>query len=206
MIKKHYLAFIMIALSWIAQADQKQGEHVQAEKSSTDQSIDILLSNKTVEARYLRDVGLVGTGTQRLLLNGFLNTDNSFQLTAGLSTEVLKDVTPLKSDLKFSLGGRLYMSRLANPTNNVFSLGLGGGFEFSFPKRIIKLPLYLRGNYYFAPEVLTSGSDQDVLDFDILEAQLDLTEKLSGVIGFRELTVADRNLDNNWDIGIRYKF
>lgn len=201
----YYVLYIILALSGIAQA--QEGEAVAGTADpDPNQSIDILLSNKTIEGRYLRDVDLFGKEKQRLFLGGYLNTDNSFQFTGGLSTEVLKDFTPLGSNLKFALGSRLYISRLASPSNNVFGLGFGGGWNFTFPEKIIKLPLSLRGNYYFAPEVLTSGTDQDILDFDILEAQLDLTENLAGIFGFREMTVGNRSLDNNWNLGIRYKF
>lgn len=203
MINKRYVLCVLLILSGIAQA--QEGEGVQRE-ANPNQRIDVLFSNKTIEGRYLRDVGLIGTGTQELLLDGYLNTENSFQFAGGLSTDVLKDFTPLKSNLEFSLGSRLYISRLANPSNNVFGLGFGGGWSFTFPEKITKLPLSVRGNYYYAPEVLTSGNDQDILDFDIVEAQLDLTKNLAGIFGLREMTVANRSLDNNWNLGIRYKF
>ena len=203
MINKRYVLYVILALAGVAQA--QEGERIQTD-ADPKQSIDILFSDKTIEGRYFRDVGFFGNGTQKLLLGGYLNTDNSFQFTGGISTEVLKDFTPLKSDLQFSLGSRLYISRLASPSNNVFGLGFGGGWNFTFPERILKLPLTLRGSYYYVPEVLTSGNDQDILDFDIVEAQLDLTKNLAGIFGFREMTVANRNLDNNWNLGVRYKF
>lgn len=203
MINKRYVLCVILALAGVAQA--QEGERIQTDADSK-QSIDLLFSDKTIEGRYFRDVGFFGNGTQKLLLGGYLNTDNSFQFTGGISTEVLKDFTPLKSDLQFSLGSRLYISRLASPSDNVFGLGFGGGWNFTFPQRILKLPLTLRGNYYYVPEVLTSGNNQDILDFDIVEAQLDLTKNLAGIFGFREMTVANRNLDNNWNLGVRYKF
>jgi hypothetical protein len=203
MINKSYVLCVALTLSGFAQAQEQEGVQ---EDVDPYQSIDVLFSNKTVEARYLRDVGLFGTGTQELLLGGYLNTDNSFQFTGGLSTEVLKDFTPLGSNLEFSLGSRLYISRLADPTNNVFGLGFGVGWSFTFPDKIIKLPLSLRGNYYYVPEVLASGNDQDILDFDIVDVQLDLTKNLAAIFGIREMTVANRSLDNNWNLGIRYKF
>lgn len=203
MIKKRYFLYGLLATSAMVHAEQVDPAQARGDR---EQSIDVLFSNETLEARYFRDVGLIGTGPQKFLLGGYLNTDNSFQFTGGLATEVLEDFTPLKSNLKFSLGSRLYISRLADPSNNVFGLGFGGGWDFRFPQEIIKLPLTLRGSYYFSPEVLTSGSDQDILDFDILEAQLDLTKNLKGIFGLREMSVADRSLDNNWHLGIRYKF
>ena len=202
MINKPYLFCAMLALSGLAQA--QQGESTQRAEDRS-RSIDVLFSNKTLEARYLRDAQLFDEGNQDLFLGAYLNTDNSFQFTGGLSTEVLKDFTPLGSNLKFALGSRLYMSRLASPSNNVFGLGVGGGWSLTLPKRI-KLPLSLRGNYYYAPEVLTSGNDQDILDFDIVEVQLDLAKNLAGIFGFREMTVGNRSLDNNWNVGVRYKF
>ncbi len=203
MVNKRHVLYLILALSGTAQA--QEGEGVQSE-ADLNQSMDILFSNKTIEGRYYRDVGLFGTGTQDLFLGAYLNTDNSFQFSGGVSTEVLNNFTPLGENLTFSLGSRLYISRLASPSNNVFGLGFGGGWNFSFPQKILKLPLTLRGNYYYAPEVLTSGNSQDILDFDIVQAQLDLTKNLAGVFGFREMTVANRNLDNNWNLGIRYKF
>lgn len=203
MINKRYVLYVILALAGVAQA--QEGERIQAD-ADPNQSIDLLFSDKTIEGRYFRDVGFFGNGTQKLLLGGYLNTDNSFQFTGGISTEVLKDFTPLKSDLQFSLGSRFYISRLADPSDNVFGLGFGAGWNFTFPERILKLPLTLRGSYYYVPEVLTSGNDQDILDFDIVEAQLDLTKNLAGIFGLREMTVANRNLDNNWNLGIRYKF
>nr|MBS0019118.1 hypothetical protein [Gammaproteobacteria bacterium] len=203
MINKRYVLYVILALAGVAQA--QEGERIQTD-ADPNQSIDLLFSDKTVEGRYFRDVGFFGNGTQKLLLGGYLNTDNSFQFTGGISTEVLKDFTPLKSDLQFSLGSRFYISRLADPSDNVFGLGFGAGWNFTFPERILKLPLTLRGSYYYVPEVLTSGNDQDILDFDIVEAQLDLTKNLAGIFGLREMTVANRNLDNNWNLGIRYKF
>jgi len=209
MMNKRYVIFGILLLSGLAQAQQSEGvqtESVQTPTVDPNQSLDVLFSNKTIEARYLRDVGWFGKGRQELLLGGYLNTDNSFQFVAGLSTGVLKDATPLGSNLTFSLGGRAYITRLASPSNNVFGLGFGGGWNFSFPEKVIKLPLTLRGNYYYTPKVLTSGNDQDILDFDIVEAQLDLTKNLAGIFGVREMTVANRSLDNNWHLGIRYEF
>ncbi|MGC1952271.1 MAG: hypothetical protein WA970_06810 [Gammaproteobacteria bacterium] len=203
MINKRYVLYVILALTGVAQAQEGEGSQTDADPK---QSIDLLFSDKTIEGRYFRDVGYFGNGTQKLLLGGYLNTDNSFQFTGGISTEVLEDFTPLKSDLQFSLGSRLYISRLADPSDNIFGLGFGAGWNFTFPERILKLPLTLRGNYYYVPEVLTSGDNQDILDFDIVEAQLDLTKNLAGIFGFREMTVANRNLDNNWNLGVRYKF
>lgn len=201
MVNKSYLFCVMLALSGIAHAQDV--ENVESE-TDRNQSVDLLISNETLEGRYHRDVGLIGTGKQELFLGGYINTDNSFQFTAGLSTNVLKDFTPLGDNLRFSLGSRFYISRLANPTNDVSGLGFGAGWDFRFPQQILKLPLSVRGSYYYSPEVLTSGTDQDILDFDIVEVQLDVTDKLGAIFGIRELSVANRDLDNNWHLGIRY--
>jgi hypothetical protein len=192
---------MVLALWGVAQAQETEGVQTEVDPN---QNVDLLISNETLEGRYHRDIGLIGTGTQELLLGGYINTDNSFQFTAGLSTEVLKGFTPLGDNLKFSLGSRFYISRLADPTNNVSGLGFGAGWDFAFPQKILKLPLSVRGSYYYSPEVLTSGNDQDILDFDIVEVQLDVSKNLAAIFGIREMSVANRDLDNNWHLGVRY--
>ena len=223
---KFYLFYTVLALSGFAHAQENQAVEDEANPSRSAgsaqvpdgkdgekeadpaQSIDVLLSNRTIEARYLRDVKLFGANPQTLLIDGFLNSENSFQFVGGLSGDVLNDITPLGSNFKITIGSRFYISRLADPSDNVFGLGFGAGWSYMLPGKLIKIPfpLTVRGNYYYAPEVLTSGDSQDIVDFDIVEVQLGLTENLAGIFGLRELSVADRNLDNTWDVGVRYEF
>jgi hypothetical protein len=71
-------------------------------------------------------------------------------------------------------------------------------------------PVYLSGQFYYAPEILTIGDAEDLSDF-IIRAEMDFIERVTGFVGYRLLEAdleggSEHDIDDDIHIGIRLVF
>ena len=160
---------LMIMLVSVAQADNIEGS----------------FSNDFGELIYSRDAGLIGLKNQELAIGLFLNEDNNVVPHFTLSTEVLKD----KSPIRFTVGGRAYFGVLTEPDDDVVGLAFGASARYKLPfdrfPVLERFPIHISSGIYFAPAITTSGSNIEIIDVDFVRGEIELTPRIHGFAGLR---------------------
>lgn len=170
-----------------------------AKESKND--MDVLLSSKTFQGDYRRTTSALGLRDKEFLVGVYLTEDNDTLLRGGFSTEILQDKTPFD----FDLGARIYLSFQTEPDDDV--IGIGGGLQIGYTLEYFeKFPLYLASNLYYAPEVITSGKDIDIIDAEPIRAELVVSPTMKLIAGLRNLKVSNKTLSNSYNIGFSVKF
>lgn len=163
--------------------------------------LEVLLSNKTLEGNFYRNASMFGLRDQEFTAGVFLTEDNDVLLKGGVSTDVLQKKTPLDIDI----GARIYMGFLTAPDDDV--VGIGPGIRGRYTLEVIEeYPISLASSIYYAPEILTSGSDLDILDVEPIRAEVGLTPNIKAIAGLRVLDVGDQTLDNTLNLGASFRF
>jgi hypothetical protein len=163
--------------------------------------LEFLLSNKTFEGNYYRTASILSLENQEFLAGINLTEDNDVLLKGGLSTHVLQKKTPLDIDI----GARVYLSFVKEPDDDV--IGLAPGIRGQYELKIIeRFPITLASSIYYAPEILTSGSNIDILDVVPIKAEVGLTSNIKAIVGLRVLEVGDNSLDNTFNLGASFRF
>jgi hypothetical protein len=163
--------------------------------------LEVLLSNKTLEANYYRNASVFWLRDQEFTGGVFLTEDNDVLLRGGFSTDVLQKKTPLDIDI----GARIYLGFITDPDDDVIGLapGIRGRYTLDMFEQF---PISVASSIYYAPEILTSGSDIDILDVEPIRGELGLTPNIKFIAGFRVLDVGDKSLDNVFDLGASFRF
>jgi hypothetical protein len=163
--------------------------------------LEFLLSNKTLEGNYYRTASILSLGDQEFLLGINLTEDNDVLLKGGVSTDILQEKTPLDIDI----GARIYLSFVKKPDDDVNGLaaGIRGRYELKIFERF---PIALASSVYYAPEIMTSGSNIDILDVEPIRAEVGLTSNIKAIAGLRILEIGDHTLDNTFNLGASFRF
>ena len=134
---------------------------------------------------------------------GFLvseERDTLFQM--GLALDAPGDLVP---NIRLSVGTRAYIALIGEENNDAFAAGLG--IEAAYQLPFEKLPLELSTAFYYAPDVLTFGQGDRIVDWAI-DVTLPFRPRLSVFTGLRFLQVDTRpddvEIDNRWHVGIRW--
>jgi len=149
--------------------------------------------------------------------SSLLNVDNS-ELSAGflfseerdtvLHAGIVLEATPeFFPGLTLGVGGRAYAGLLGIENADVigFSVGLEGSFDPNFEK----VPVVLNASIYYAPDILTFGSADRIIDWRV-EAELEVRNSLSAFAGLRVLQFdtrpSERDVDESIHVGLRWSF
>lgn len=146
--------------------------------------IELELTNETVQGRYFTDAGMVGLGGNQLGLGVLFSEDRDFIGDAQvMATGLLDDFVPDFVELSF--GGRAFVALLGDPSEEVAGLAPGATARVALPF-LEDVPLVAVGHVFFAPDILSFGEAEEVLDFGgRVEARL--LERLTGFVGIRVL-------------------
>lgn len=203
---------IMLAVFFLAACGAVFGQEQEQEQTATtkDQAtvtherknhMDVLLSSKTFQGDYHRTASALGMQDKEFLVGVYLTEDNDTLLKGGFSTDVLQNKTPFD----FDIGARIYLSFQTEPDDDV--IGIGGGIQIGYTLEYFEnFPIYFASNVYYAPEVITSGKDIDVLDAEPIRVEFGLTPTIKMVAGLRNLKVGDKTLSNDYNLGFSLKF
>lgn len=164
------------------------------------------LGEEIVEITYVTHLKQFSMPDKEFTASIFFNEENDIVTHFGILSEVLKDVTPIT----FQVGGKVYLAGLSAPDDDVFGIAVGLAARLKVPLKPI--PVYLSASIFAAPEVLTSGSNVNIVDVNLIRAEIDLTPTTLGFVGLRKFDIdrsdidADRKLVNEMYIGARYRF
>jgi hypothetical protein len=193
--------FLTVCEAVFAQEQTATTENQTTVTDKRKSELEALLSNKTLEGNYYRTASILSLGDQELLGGINLTEDNDVFLKGGLSTHVLQKKTPLDIDI----GARIYLSFVKEPDDDIIGLaaGIRGRYELKISERF---PIALASSIYYAPEIVTSGSNIDILDVEPIRAEVGLTSNIKAIAGFRVLEVGDKSLDNLFNLGASFRF
>ena len=177
-------------------------------------SIDVAISDAFAQFNYNREsADVLGLTGKRVTLGLFLNEDNSIVPSAGLEGVILEDVTPIQ----LWVGSKVYLGFLASPDDDIFSVAFGARARWELP--LDKIPFFKRftaaisSNFYYGPEITTSGSGVNVVDSEWIKGEIDLTERLTGTVGARVLKFEKDGINDPSEeladelfVGFIYKF
>jgi hypothetical protein len=194
-------AALAIALSLVAHLAEAQETEVE---SSWDSIAELALSNDTLEARYETGGGMVGVDRSRLSGAFFLSEERDIVLTAGLAFPTDMDL----GRLSVAAGPQIYAALLEDENDDVMSVSIGAEVRFLLLRR---LGLSLAGHAYYAPDILTFGSADNLTDLSA-RAEIGLWSRVVFFGGMRwfefDLTEGggERTLQEEVFVGIGYRF
>ena len=145
----------------------------------------------------------------RLSFGIFIDEDRDIIGNAKLMIQdLLKD--QLAMPLSFSAGTKAYLGLVNDPKDeDVFAIAPGVGARFDIPI-ILGMPMYVDADFFYAPEILTFGNADNVVDFTT-RFEVDFLPSLTAFIGYRILRfdmedTGKHNFDKSFHLGMRYSF
>lgn len=164
----------------------------------------VQLGNDTLQLKYISGGKKVGIDNSRLSGAFFLSEDRDIVLSAGL-------VFPVDFDfgrLSVLVGPQVYAALLNEENNDVMALSLGAELRFVLDK---DLDLAVAGYAYFAPDIVTFGSADNLTDLSA-QVEIPLSDQMKGFAGMRwfefDLTEGggSQTLQEEIFVGIGYRF
>ena len=169
-------------------------------------AVELALTEETLQATYFTDAGLVGLRGSGLAL-GLLLSDDRDIVASGtvLAPDVLANLVP--GPLALAIGGRAYAALLDDPDDDVFGLAPGLEARYALP---FGTPMAVVGNVFYAPDILTFGDADDVLDFNV-RFEVQFIPRAVGFVGYRLLDfdrdeAGDDEIVENVQLGLRFAF
>ncbi len=183
-----------------AQTSEKPGDI----PSTNAREIDVQLSNDTLQLKYIGNGNKVGVNNSRFSGAFFLSEDRDIVLSAGL-------VFPVDFDfgrLSVLIGPQVYAALLNEENNDIMAVSLGAELRFVLDK---DLDLAVTGYAYYAPDILTFGSADNVTDFSA-QLELPISKQMKAFAGMRwfELDLTEgggtKTLQDELFVGLGYRF
>ncbi len=165
---------------------------------------ELALSNDTLQLRYETGGGAVGVEDSRLSGAFFLSEERDIVLSAGLAFVPDIELGPVT----IAVGPQVYAALLEDENSDVMSVSVGAQARFLLNRR---LGLALAGHAYYAPDILTFGSADNLTDLSA-RAELELGPKVIVFGGMRwfefDLTEGEgeRTLQEEVFVGFGYRF
>ena len=176
-----------------------------AQRQDTAQSAaEVALSNDTLQLRYIGSGHSVGVEGSQLTGSVFLGEERDFVLGAGLLFPVDLGVRRLEA----SFGPQVYAALLQDENDDVMAVSIGTQLRYFLdPRR----GLALSGQAYYAPDILTFGSADNLVDLSA-RVELRVAAQMQAFAGMRwfEFDLTDgsgtRTLQEEMFVGIGYRF
>ncbi|MBX2825150.1 MAG: YfaZ family protein [Gammaproteobacteria bacterium] len=166
--------------------------------------IDVYASDKAAQLKLQGDGATLNLTDARLTIGFLFNEERDNIFTGGIALDAEPEFLP---GLTLSLGGRAYAGLLG--IENADVIGISMGLEASFDPMLDTLPLIFNGSVYYAPDILTFGQSDRIIDWQV-DAALQLRESLTGYVGLRYLEFdtrpGEREVDDNVHAGLRWHF
>lgn len=193
------LAALAVSFAMVANLAEAQ------ESESADDSIgELALSNDTLQLRYETDGEMLGVDRSRFSGAFFLSEERDIVLSAGLAFVPEIDLGPVS----LAVGPQVYAALLEDENNDVMSVSVGAQARFWLNRR---MGLALAGHAYYAPDILTFGSADNLTDLSA-RAEFGLGDRAIAFGGMRwfefDLTEGEgeRTLQEEVFVGFGYRF
>jgi hypothetical protein len=167
-------------------------------------ALELAISDDYLQARYFTGGSLLGFTDAQGHIGLYFSDNRDIIGNVGF----MSDPVPVLIDgLSFSAGARGYVALLSDPDDDVVALAPGAQGRFGLP---IEFPVYAVASIFYAPDILTLGDAERVLDLDLrLEAQV--IENTVAFVGFREFRFdsdegSDKKAANEFQVGARFAF
>lgn len=167
-------------------------------------SAEVALSNDTLQLQYQTSGSMVGVEEGRFTGAFFLSEDRDIVFSAGLGFPV--DVG--LGRLTVLVGPQVYAALLDEENNDVLSMSVGAQLRFLLNR---DMGLALAGHAYYAPDILTFGSADNLTDLSA-RVELGLGSQVTAFGGMRwfEFDLAEgggeQTLQEEVFVGIGYHF
>lgn len=159
-------------------------------------------SDKAAELSYERNGSVFGLNNKRALVSFLLNEERDNAVTAAILYDVAS--SPVRG-LQLSFGPKLIAGLLS--IENADVIGLAANIEAMYTAPIKKFPLRLTTGFSYAPDIMTFGQSDRIIDWNV-RVGLPLTSNIDGFVGARYLQFdtrpGERKLDQQVHIGIRW--
>ena len=176
-----------------------------AENDSADDSIgELALSNDTLQLRYVTGGQLVGVDSGRFSGAFFLSEERDTVFSAGLVFPAGIDLGPVS----LAAGPQVYAALLEDENDDVMSVSVGAEVRLLLNRR---RGLAVAGHAYYAPDILTFGSADNLTDLSarVEMGLLDQALVFGGMRWFEfDLTEGggERTLQEEVFVGFGYRF
>lgn len=165
---------------------------------------ELALSNDTLQLRYIGSGRVVGADDGNIVGAVFLGEERDFVLSGGLLFPAELDIRRLQ----ISFGPQLYAALLQEENEDVMAVSIGAEARFFIdPRR----ELAIAGQAYYAPDILTFGSADNLTDLSA-RVELGVADRMLAFAGMRwfEFDLTDgggeRTLQEEIFVGIGYRF
>ena len=159
-------------------------------------------SDKAAELQYERNGSVFGLENDRAVVSFLMNEERDNALTAAVMFDTEFDMI---RGLKLSFGPRMIAGLLS--IENADVIGFAASLEALYIMPLEKFPLRLSSGVSYAPDILTFGQSDRIIDWNF-RAGLPLTKNIEGFVGARYLQFdtrpGERKLDQQVHIGIRW--
>ena len=152
-LRQFCLPLVILLLSTVDAAAQEPAE----EKASNGITAEVALSNDTLQIRGIRDADRLGLSDGEIMAAFFLSEERDIVLSAGLLFGVDFNLGPVS----VKLGPQAYAALLEDENSDVMTLSVGGEVRWVI---IRDLDLALMGQAFYAPDILTFGSADNLTD------------------------------------------
>lgn len=176
-----------------------------AENDSADDSIgELALSNDTLQLRYVTGGQLVGVDSSRFSGAFFLSEERDTVFSAGLVFPAGIDLGPVS----LAAGPQVYAALLKDENDDVMAVSVGAEVRLLLNRR---RGLAVAGHAYYAPDILTFGSADNLTDLSarVEMGLLDQALVFGGMRWFEfDLTEGEgeRTLQEEVFVGFGYRF
>jgi hypothetical protein len=169
---------------------------------ATPQVYQFYSSDKAAELLYERNSSILGLNSDRAAVSFLLNAERDNALTAAIMFDAAS--VPVKG-LKLSFDPEIVAGLLSIENADVF--GFAANLEALYLAPLKKFPLRISTAFSYAPDVLTFGQSDRIIDWNV-RVGLPLTNNIDGSVGARYLQFdtrpGERKLDQQVHLGIRW--
>lgn len=165
---------------------------------------ELYLSEESLQAQYATSADVIGLRAGHLTLEAFVNEEDDLMGAAGLT---FAGRPAGATSWTFSAGPKLYGALLDVVDDSFVGVAVGG--SASLPLEAA-WPMWLTGQFHYAPKITTFGDAEDLLDF-ILRLEAQFVNRVVGFVGYRLFEAEledgrDYDLDDDIHLGVRISF
>jgi hypothetical protein len=192
---------VVLAGAFLLATNVAEAQQAEAGGGST---TELALSNDTLQLRYESDGQMIGVDRARFTGAFFLSEERDIVLSAGLAWPADLDL----GRLSIAIGPQVYAALLDDENSDVMSLSVGAQVRYLLNRRT---GLALAGHAYYAPDILTFGSADNLTDLSA-RAEIAIAPKVMAFGGMRwfefDLTEGggERTLQEEVFVGFGYRF
>lgn len=173
-----------------------------ANNTGSDTTYQFYSSDKAAEISYIKARPVLGLNNDRAVVSFLLNEERDNAVTAA----IMFDVAPvLLTGLELSFGPKLIAGLLS--IENADVIGFAASVEAAYSVPINKFPARLSTGFSYAPDVLTFGQSDRIIDW-FVRFGLPLTKNIEAFVGARYLQFdtrpGERKLDQQIHLGVRW--